>query len=86
MDAQDGRVVTSRARKDVEEAYDEEQLGGSKGVFLVIQMEGWFLFLTFGPPERKTWNPNMKAWKMIFCFKFIDLFCWEVCRSDLELV
>lgn len=44
MDAQDGRVVTSQARKDVEEAYDEEQLGGSKGVFLVIQMEGRFHF------------------------------------------
>ncbi len=34
MDAQDGRVVTSHARKDVEEAYDEEQLGASKGVLV----------------------------------------------------
>lgn len=52
MDAQDGRVVTSQARKDVEEAYDEEQLGGSKGVFLVIQMEGCFYFWPRTPGKK----------------------------------
>lgn len=60
MDAQDGRVVTSQARKDVEEAYDEEQLGGSKGVFLVIQMEGWFFFWPLDPRKEKHGIPTWR--------------------------
>ena len=31
MDAQDGRIVTSHARRDVEDAYDDEIRGGGKG-------------------------------------------------------
>ena len=31
MDAQDGRVVTGTGRRDVEEAYDDEQHGAKKG-------------------------------------------------------
>ena len=42
MDARDGRIVTSRARSDVEEAYDDEQSGGGKG-YLGLYL-GWHPF------------------------------------------
>ena len=41
MDAQDGRIVTSQARRDVEDAYDDEMRGGGKGYLGLLLGETW---------------------------------------------
>ena len=60
MDAQDGRIVTSQARRDVEDAYDDEIRGGGKGYLglLLGEISGWWFGTFFIFPYLGNNHPN----------------------------